>query len=277
MIIKERYENWRSLKLRFDNFFNDYSYRNKWLFRGHTSAKWRLKTSIDRTNVDQKRNAEQAIINGFKRNMPHYKRTDIDLSNTFQIVSYLQHYGAPTRLLDVSTSPYVAAFFALENAEQDAAIYAFDQGLFQSYSINLIEKKSPADFEELVKRNGDVRDDPFFTEFFYNKQIPNVYTTQPYYLFDRLKTQSGGFLIQGSVQVDFESNLNALLKYGKLDNAVFKFILSPAMRLEALTDLRRMNISRETLFPGVEGFIPSLITTYETEMFINTPGVARGK
>ena len=40
-------------------------------------------------------------------------------------VSTMQHHGAPTRLLDFTYSVYVAAYFALENADSDGcAVWA---------------------------------------------------------------------------------------------------------------------------------------------------------
>jgi hypothetical protein len=36
----------------------------------------------------------------------------------------MQHHGAPTRLLDFTYSIYVAAYFALESADADAAVWA---------------------------------------------------------------------------------------------------------------------------------------------------------
>ena len=42
----------------------------------------------------------------------------------FQWLALMQHHGAPTRLLDFTWSPYVAAFLALERAVDDAAVWA---------------------------------------------------------------------------------------------------------------------------------------------------------
>ena len=270
MITEIRIGSWRELKQKFVMLFNDFSYRNQWLFRGHASAEWKMETSIDRSEVDQKRNAELALVTGFQRNMRHYKREDIDAINVFQIVSYLQHYGAPTRLLDVTTSPYVAAFFALEKTKDESALYAFDYGLFQSYPVDLLQKLAPEKYEKLKRNNLDIRGKNVFEELFYENQVSNVYTTQPYHLFDRLKIQSGGFLIQGSVEMNFESNLNELFAFCNVPDCAFKFLIPPTVRLEALTDLRRMNITRESLFPGIDGFVGSLLSTFEIECFINS-------
>ena len=44
----------------------------------------------------------------------------------------MQHHGAPTRLIDFTWSPYVAAFFALERATGDAAVWAVNPGAHRS-------------------------------------------------------------------------------------------------------------------------------------------------
>src|SRR5216684_3693164 len=49
-----------------------------------------------------------------------------DDADSFHWLALMQHHGAPTRLLDFTWSPYVAAFFALERATSDAAIWAIN-------------------------------------------------------------------------------------------------------------------------------------------------------
>ena len=40
----------------------------------------------------------------------------------------MQHHGAPTRLIDFTWSPYVAAFFALERTLADGVVWAMNPG-----------------------------------------------------------------------------------------------------------------------------------------------------
>lgn len=56
-------------------------------------------------------------------------RTDyVDGSSLFQLLSELQHYEAKTRMLDVTSNPLVALYFAIETQnEEDGYVYLFEE------------------------------------------------------------------------------------------------------------------------------------------------------
>jgi hypothetical protein len=102
----------------------------RWWFRGHSSATWDLNPTIRR---GYSRDQEKYLTNDFyvRARMRHAScPRDDDYAGWLAL---MQHYGLPTRLLDWTRSPLVAAFFATEPYHQyqskpatvvDAAIWA---------------------------------------------------------------------------------------------------------------------------------------------------------
>lgn len=85
-------------------------------FRGQGASAWPLTPSLDRALAGTGVDAETVQLQTLKE----YRRrvsTDRDGPGADDLVlSHLQHFGAPTRLLDWSRSPFIAAFFALSGA-----------------------------------------------------------------------------------------------------------------------------------------------------------------
>ncbi len=103
-----------------------------WAFRGELSAQWPLVTSVSRrlqTYCPEKALwplREERASRVFRRKAHVYLNNSAALDDTLRCLALMQHHGAPTRLLDFTKSPYVAAFFALEDAMGDAAVYALN-------------------------------------------------------------------------------------------------------------------------------------------------------
>ncbi|MHC5373557.1 FRG domain-containing protein [Enterococcus sp. LJL120] len=87
---------------------------------------------------DKKRIVEKDLINGVINERPN----DFENSNsTLDVLIKMQHYGIPTRLLDISFNPYKALYFSLENPfdrnkRADGYFYLIDKRNFSEKTIN---------------------------------------------------------------------------------------------------------------------------------------------
>src|SRR5438874_8248315 len=95
-------------------------FEGRWHFRGCLDNH-RLESTLERAAkswqipLSDLPALERRVHRDFKRTFP--PRAEIDPPSREQDLDWLalmQHYGAPTRLLDFTYSPFVAAFFGLE-------------------------------------------------------------------------------------------------------------------------------------------------------------------
>src|SRR5258707_5128601 len=108
-----------------------------WIFRGVGDARYELMPKIGRpdisknpsdgSNVGYSPDFEKRCIERFKREARSHM--GIEPASHLDWLSIAQHYGLPTRLLDWTESPLMAAYFALKPGgsigleHKDAGIY----------------------------------------------------------------------------------------------------------------------------------------------------------
>src|ERR1035438_3633471 len=85
----------------------------RWIFRGHSNAKYCLSPSLERfANEIRKPGgppfAEAYVEREFKRRAHQYIQNPPRDKENLEWLALMQHYGAPTRLLDWTRSAYVA-------------------------------------------------------------------------------------------------------------------------------------------------------------------------
>lgn len=230
------------------SIISDSPYRN-WAFRGQRDASLPLFSALSRYfisfGIHQQawQRQEERILRIFKRKAIHFLDDVPARDDDFEWLALMQDHGAPTRLLDFSWSPYVAAFFALHNATQESVIWA----------CNPVEIRKRKDIH--LKKSSS------FRKHFLSGSGSFVWIGEPHAMNRRLIAQSGTFLVPANLHKSIEEILQ---EYPNPRDTLIKFIVpSEKVRENGMRELYRMNITQATLFPDLDGLARSL--SYELE------------
>ncbi|MBR6509314.1 MAG: FRG domain-containing protein [Clostridia bacterium] len=115
------------------NFITELSLKHgqRLWFRGVANKEWDLIPSIQRSS--DRMASERFITNDFYIKAKQVMKYAPDKKNYSAWMSIMQHFGLPTRLLDWSSSPLVATFFAVEEYKKypqaDACVWVLAPGL----------------------------------------------------------------------------------------------------------------------------------------------------
>ena len=249
-----------------------------WAFRGQSDARWGLETNLERALPPYESNFlelalsdELRIIDDFKRRAHHYLASPPKATETLEWMSILQHHGAPTRLLDFSHSYYVACYFALQGGQNDAAVWCVS---LLNLDVRAEEVLSDIDLNAAKHMNELI--DAYHLE---KRHDLLVVKCEPERLSERQSVQQGLFLFPCDISRRFEENFyqrkidrrrkmraNRIVEYNRkrslintgLEQDLIKVFLPASMHAEALSDLKSMNVTASTLFPGLDGFARSL-------------------
>ena len=229
-----------------------------WAFRGHVALEWPLVPSLTRRlqrfcpepGLWPLREARAMRI--FRRKAHIYLHDRAALEDDLRCLALMQHHGASTRLLDFTKSPFVAAFFALEGATRDVAVFALN--------TPALWHAAPTFDPSLTRAKIDPRVPGNFDRYFARNQLPVIWYGEPSEMDSRLVAQSGLFVVPGVLDKPLDMILDG---YGGSANLLTQFVLPAAMREEAMRALYRMNVTYATLFPDLDGLARAV--SYELE------------
>ena len=248
--------------------FNKFSRSEaQWIFRGHGNSTYCLETNLERALksfriTEDALRIEGGLLRRFKRQCHHYGVNIPESDDIMEWFALMRHYGAPTRILDWSYSFFVALYFALENAhpKKGCAVWALNT----DWMVERVKSILGDALWQCFKDDENIRKQTTFKKLFVRKEpIKVVLAITPYRLNERLTIQQGIFLCPGDVSKPFEDNLDTLcLSDPDFQGNLIKYEIhsTPETRKDFLNKLRRMNINRATLFPGLDGFAKSLNT-----------------
>lgn len=184
------------------------------LIRGERDFSYEPTAGIFRNKVAEK--SEVAIFNEFQRHIPAYSA--VDTTNLWSVMALAQHHGLPTRLLDWTTNPLVAAYFACEGEpDSDSAVW-------------IVWGLDNEDAPPLPPNPSDIN---------------QIFCVTPWVISSRIQAQSGEFTAH--------PNGRPISEYLTSEDQILKIRISKTVRIRILLQLDLIGINRRTLFPDLDG------------------------
>lgn len=220
--------------------------QQRWLFRGQADADWELRPSVQRGYTSQQ---DRYLTNEFRVRARSRYVSCPSSSDYPGWLALMQHYGLPTRLLDCSYSPLIAAFFAVhpdyypwqQKGGREACIWALD-------ASKLNESQG---FEPLIFPLDASSYEPLIEPAFKNRQELNTVGVAMALEHDpRIQLQQGAFTIHSS-----------RIPINRLDGAenwLRKFIIQGDAIFGLFEELTLLGVRKYTLFPDLSALTSDL-------------------
>jgi hypothetical protein len=249
-------QHWRDYKVFVERFSEN------WAFRGQAEGDWILSNAIERTAfIHFHKGIEAEFVSEFQRGARNYLSKDETPEHLIEWLALMQHHGAPTRLLDLTKSPFIAAYFAFEICEkqdQNVAIWCVNLNYLKNKSLEILSEE----FGEALKESKNLINENLFEKIFYQNNKKLVFPVEPFRMNRRYSLQQSVFISTGISDVPLMDQLHFL--GDTIEQAVVKIEIEAKFKNEALRELQQMNLHRASLFPDLDGYAFSLKLRYES-------------
>ena len=213
-------------------------------FRGQSRSSWDLVPSLARINNPRSNHdrvlfdweqLEEHLYEEFKRQAtPHL---NISLDSKLEWMVHAQHHGLPTRLLDWTTNPLKALFFAIENKDYDD----FDSAVYSCIPDTAVSFNSLNEMSSITR-----------VEFF-----------DPPHLNSRIIAQEGCFSI-----LPIPANFDSFTPVDEISDknvrhCLTKFIIKKENKSEIRRNLIKLGISHNSIYPNLDGICKSIVYGFD--------------
>jgi len=246
-------------------------------FRGQKKQYSTIKPSIDRDGLLE--NEDKLFKEFILRNPDEFKGQN----STFEILTKMQHYGLPTRLLDITTNPLVALFFSIEFDEDtesepgDFIIFSIPDEFIKYYdsdTVSVVSNVAKRPFDKLnisrvsrkLSENEDkikwirrfnsiphiqyllheIKDEkPYFSHIIEKDHLQSIWCVKPLLNNRRIIKQDGAFLLFG---IDGTKKRLANYKKSEFEPQRYKVKNKIALRRQ----LELLGFSKDKIYPEME-------------------------
>lgn len=232
------------------NEFSDTLLDNLILYREQGNESWKLLPSVMRNREDYLN--EELYIKECLRQYPE----EFTGMSKLDVLIKMQHYGMPTRLLDLTKNPLIALYFAcISEPDFDGAVYCVCGPVFRSTDLhinaiaeNVFLAKSHGKFynykKEVMIEGEKIACD---SEYILKCDTPIIFETPLNN--DRIKQQDGYFAIYRGED-----------KWGEI-NYKYKIIIDRKSKKDIIRQLSVLGIDSKFLFPEFVNGVPCIISS----------------